>query len=165
MYVNSHDSRRIIEAEVKLLDDARFALDIISFDLRSSGIWAKVNAGDTVKKSSILVTGECAAGWATNDGDPSEPDDLGRPVFAYDDTNPYAGTCSTDYLRGDFIEARYSLGTPVAALDGSTVYVYGDANAAEYIVGGTTPTGLDNKQNYRAVTNGYYISGWSDEAC
>lgn len=161
VYINSNDSRRIVEAEVKMLDDARFALDVISFDLRNSGIWAKTTAGDTVKSSPVTVAGECSPGWSTNDGDPSEADDLGRPVFAFDDTNPYGGTCATDYLRGDFIEARYSLGTPIATLDANTVYVYGDASTAEYVTGGRIP--VDNKQNYRAVANGYYVSGWSDE--
>ncbi|MDH5765173.1 MAG: PilW family protein, partial [Gammaproteobacteria bacterium] len=150
--INTHDSRRIVEAEVKMLDDARFALETIGYDLRMAGVLGKLNEKYLVISKSITTTGECYAGWATN---------TTNLVYAHNDSAAGVAGCVSDYLTGDVLEMRYTMRNPVAAPDASTIYVFGDVNTAEYFQGGSTAAG--GKLNYQAVARTYYINSWSDE--
>lgn len=163
VYMNSNQSQRNVEDEVAILDNGRFALETIGYDLKHSGMFGRLNEKELVTATVVPAAGECQAGWVSNKA---------LPVFAIDDSeaNSYAGTCATDYVRGDIIEMRYSLFDADLTPDANTIYIYGDVNSAEYMQGGGalelsgagTPI-IGSKNNYQAVSRAYYIGNWSYE--
>jgi len=160
VFVNSNDSRQAVEAEVKMLDDARFALDVIAYDLRHAGLWGRLKEPDFVDISAVgAIAGECAAGWTI---------DVSKPVFAYDDpagVAPYASCGGSFYANGgDVVEMRYTMWQPIAALSAGTVYLNGDANQAKFHISDNTISLSSVAKNYRFVANAYYVRSWSDVA-
>ena len=162
VYINGNDSRRTVEGEVKMIDDAQFALDIIAYDIRHAGLWGRLKEADFVDKTSPgAITGDCSAGWSV---------DVTRPVFAFDDpsgTSPYA-SCGASFhaTGGDVIEMRYTMSQPVesAALNANTVYINGDTNQAKYHIADSSIVLSPVAKNYQAVANAYYVKSWSDVA-
>lgn len=153
VYLNGRSSQRIVDDQIAMLDDARFALEMIAYDLRHSSMWGRLNEFEKVDSSLLpVVAGECEAGWATN---------ADNPVRAFNDNNPYAAGCNVDYARGDVLEVRYALGQAVAAanLDPTSVYINGDVNQASYF-SGASPGVAPN--SFLAVSNAYYVSSWSN---
>ena len=160
VYVNGHDSRRAVESEVKMVDDARFALGVIAYDLRHAGLYGRLKEPDFVDKTSLgVISGECSADWAI---------DVTRPVFAFDDpagVSPYASCGSSFHVTGgDVIEMRYTIGQPVAALIANTVYINGDTNEAKFHISDSSVAISTVAKNYQVVASAYYVKSWSDIA-
>lgn len=161
VYLNGRSSQAVVNDQLELLENARFALDTISYDLRHAGLWGRINEYDSGlgNVSSDLVgnvAGECVPGsWVGN---------FSVPVGAFNDTNPYPG-CVVDYASGDVLEVRYTLGSPVADanLQPDMIYVNSDVNQAEFFVGNTSPAVSTDAQNFQVVTNLYYISDFSNQ--
>lgn len=153
VYLNGRASQEVVDDQLVLLDDARFALETIAYDLRHAGMWGRLNEPEKVDNTLVpTVSNECQVGWATS---------VTNPVMAYNENNPYGATCRTDYARGDVLEVRYAYGQAVAAIDPNIVYVNSDVNQASYFTG--TSPGLATT-SFRAVANAYYISSWSETA-
>ena len=173
-YSSGRQSQLLVDDQVAMLNDARFAFQVLSDDLRQAGLWGRTNdfdaasllAGDAaVTQLATAVTGECAADWA----------DYNVPVVAFNGLTPYALTCTTQYTAGpavglpsDVLEIRYTLGTAItdANLRADTIYVSSDVNQAA-VFRGTTPPSLSPAAvdlNFRLVANAYYIADWSNVA-
>lgn len=169
------------EEQMDMVADARFAIDMIAYDLRHAGMWGATNkdglidckstdaactstsAGDTPPAS---MSGDCAAGWYYN---------LSRPVFAIDNSegNLYSATCvpsSEGYRAGtDILEIRYADANVPAALLANQVYVRSNFTNGRIFVGATPPV-LDIgdsdslTQNHELHAYAYYISDHTDSA-
>jgi type IV pilus assembly protein PilW len=168
VYINSSQTQKLVEDEVKLIDDARFALETISFDLKHAGIFGTLNHEsydkvDTASRAAFdIVPGQCdnsTPGWVTR---------VNRPVFAVDDsiTNPYLGAdCMPDALAtSDMLEMRYVTRIDNAAsLISNMLYVNSDANNAQYFIGSVPPTIVSEQAlNYQAVAKAYYIRNFTN---
>lgn len=168
VYINSNESQKVVESEVKLIDDARFALETISYDLKHAGIYGTLNhedegkVDDPSKAAFSVIAGQCDnanPGWVTR---------MEVPVFSSNDTNPYASDCipPTLYGTGDVLEVRYVNRIDNAApLISDVLYVSSDSNQAQVFLGSTPPTVITpspQARNYQLVAKAYYISNYSN---
>ena len=156
VYINSSKSQRSVEVEVKMLDDARFALDVIGYDLRHAGMWGQFKESAKAEGSNILVAGECRASWAV---------DASSPVFGFNDPlpNPYSGVCLNDFYAGDLFETRYVMSSPVVAIDPSILYLYANYSKGTFMLGGGPVVNDGGNGNYPVVAHAYYLKSWTDE--
>ena len=167
------------EVQMDMVADARFAIELISYDLRHAGMWGSTNkdglidckstdaactstsAGDTPPSS---MAGDCAVGWYYN---------LSRPIFATDDSagNPYSATCipaSESYLAGtDILEIKYADSNPPASLLANQAYVRSHSTGGRIFVGTTQPVleSYDTSpltNNHELHSFAYYISDYTD---
>ncbi len=158
VYINTRDSQQMVADEVGMLDEARFALEVMSYDLRHAGGFGRINEPELVDYSLAngLIANDCGANASGVDWTL----DAYSLVYAYDegtgDGVKNIATCATNYLRGDTLEVRYALGTPVVALQSNKLYLNSDVHGATYFIGNTPPD--VTKQNFEAVANAYYIS-------
>ncbi len=166
VYVNSNKSQKLVEDEVRLIDNARFALEVISFDLKHAGIFGTLNHESKNKvnvpsrNAFLTIAGQCGgagSGWVTN---------VDLPVFAVDESvaNPYAADCVTDMQSlTDIFEVRYvSRINNAAPLFDNVLYVTSNASSAEFFQGDNPPVFKDRAVNYQAVAKTYYIKNYTD---
>jgi type IV pilus assembly protein PilW len=161
VYVNTRESQRMVEDEVSMLDEARFALEVMSYDLRHAGGFGRINEPELVETglANGLIADDCgntAAGvnWTL---------DAYSWVYAYNDATADGvkdlSGCTTFYSNGDILEVRYALGTPVQALQANRLYLNSDVHGSTYFIGNTPPDAT--KLNFEAVSNAYYISSYT----
>ena len=176
------------EVQMDMVADARFAIEIISYDLRHTGMWGGTNKDGLIEcKSSdapctstasgdtppVAATGDCAVGWYYN---------LARPIFATDGSvgNPYSGTCiplSEKYLAGtDVLEVRYADSNyedPITGFDktlaSGQAYVRSNFVSGRAFTGATAPVLSSHESsptthNYALHAYAYYVSSYTDEA-
>lgn len=182
MHSTSRKTQQVNEMQMDMVADARFAIEMISYDLRHAGMYGGTNkeslisctsseaiactassAGETLPSA---LTGDCAAGWYY---------DLRTPIFATDGSavNPYSGSCipaSEGHVGGtDILEIRYADSNEPAALMANQVYVRSNAVNGRLFVGSTQPV-IDAYDanpltgNHQLHANVYYISDHSDAA-
>ena len=179
LHVGSRNTQTANEAQMDMVADARFAIELIAHDLRHAGMWGGTNkvsfidcqstmtactstaAGDTPPSP---MTGDCTPGWYY---------DLSRPIFATDGTagNPYPATCipaSEGYVNGtDVLEVKYADSNEPIALLGSQVYVRSNFINGRIFVG-TVPPVLENYEtssltgNHELNASVCYISDHTD---
>ena len=183
LHTGSRKTQKVNEMQMDMVADARFAIDMITYDLRHAGMWGGTNkvgliacrstAKCTVSTSSgdtppIDILGDCVPGWYYN---------LSRRVFATDHTagNPYPDTCipgSEAYRAGtDVLEVRYADSniTIPANLSSSRVYVRSNFIDGRVFVGNTQPV-LDSGDTSALTTNNelyafaYFVSNFTDSA-
>jgi type IV pilus assembly protein PilW len=182
LHSSTRKAQTINEAQMDMIADARFAIEMISYDLRHAGMWGGTNRDGLIAcKSSdaacsassagealpAAVTGDCSVGWYY---------DLRRPVFATDNstaTKPYSSTClpSSEGLvaTADILEIRYadSNATDTADLLSKQAYIRSNAINGRLFVGSTQPV-IDAydastlTQNHELHAYVYYISDHSD---
>jgi len=155
VYINSSKSQRSVEVEVKMMDDARFALDVIGYDLRHAGMWGRFKESAKAEGSGIIVAGECRTGWAV---------DASTPVYGLNDPspNPYSGVCLNDFYGGDLLESRYVMSAPVVAINPSVLYLYANYSKGTFMTGGGPVVNDGGNENYTAVAHAYYLKSWTD---
>ncbi len=177
LHSGTRKTQQVNEMQMDLVADARFAIDMIAYDLRHAGMWGGTNksglidckstdaactataAGDTPPTS---MAGDCSVGWYY---------DLSRPIFATNDSNPYSATCipaSESYQAGtDVIEIRYADSNVPAALLANQAYVRSNFVNGRVFVGSTQPE-LDSydtsalTQNHELHAYAYYVSDFTD---
>ena len=185
MHFATRKTQRVSEMQVDMMADARFAIEMIAYDLRHAGMWGRTNkeglidcksndaavcvptlGGDTPPTT---VTNDCIAGGA------AWPFDLSRPVFATNNANPYSATCiplaTEQYLAGtDVLEIRYAdSNIPAPPLLANQAYVRSNFINGRLFVGGSVPV-LDSydtstlTQNHELHAYAYYISSFTDAA-
>jgi type IV pilus assembly protein PilW len=173
------------ETQMDMVADARFAIEMISYDLRHAGMWGGTNksnfircksgesiacsastGGETIP-SAATITGDCATGWSY---------DLSDAITAVDaGTNPYSTIClpTTEGLvsSADILEIRYadSNATDTADLLANQMYVRSNAINGRIFVGSTQPVidaydsnPLTNNHELKAYV--YYISDHTDSS-
>ena len=182
LHSTTRKTQTINEAQMDMIADARFAIEMISYDLRHAGMWGGTNkdgliackSSDPVCTASsageILPTaesGDCRVGWYY---------DLRRPIFATDDSvaiKPYSSTClpSSEGLvvTADILEIRYadSNATDTADLLTKQAYIRSNAINGRIFIGPTQPVidAYDSSsltQNHELHAYVYYISDHTD---
>lgn len=181
LHSGTRKTQAVNEAQMDMVADARFAIEMITYDLRHAGMWGGTNkaslidckstdaactattAGDAPPSS---VAGDCAVGWYY---------DLSLPVFATDDTsgNPYSASCipgSEKYLAGtDVLEVRYADSNVPAVLLANQAYVRSNFINGRIFVGSTAPV-IESydpgsmTQNHELHAYAYYVSDYTDVA-
>jgi len=171
IYLNSRDSQRVIDEEVRMMDNARFALETIAYDLRHAGAYGHHNhegqANIFDEENFSTVTGQCGgagSNWVV---------DLNRPVFAVNDSSDYLADCMTGWDQGDSIEVRYAVPLPTATVQADLIannlYLQSVANYAYLFKGDTPPpaskfAGKPNLRYFLWQSRAYYISDHTDQA-
>jgi len=182
LHTGTRKTQAVNEMQMDMVADARFAIDMIAYDLRHAGMWggtnkdglisctsenrctAKTSAGEALP---VDIAGDCVAGWYY---------DLSQPVFATDNSagNPYPVTCipgSEAYLAGtDVLEIRYADSniTLQADLQPNRVYVRSNFIDGRVFVGATQPVidfydSNDLTLNHELHAYAYYISDYTDD--
>jgi len=166
------------EEQMDMVADARFAIEMIAYDLRHAGMWGSTNRDGLIacKSTDALCTstssgdappapmasGDCAVGWYYN---------LSRPVFATDNSNPYGNTCipsSEGYVsNSDVLEVRYADSNIPLALSANQVYVRSNFMNGRIFVGATPPVlqAYENSpltRNHELRAYAYYVSNFTD---
>lgn len=179
LHSTTRKTQTINEMQLDMVADARFAIEMIAYDLRHAGMWGGTNNSDLIScKSSETtactassageslpgsVTGDCVTGWTY---------DLRTPVFATDnsETNPYPSSCvpSSDHVAStDILEVRYADSNVPAALQANKAYVRSNAINGRLFVGATQPVidaydSSSQTRNHELHAYVYYISNYSD---
>lgn len=183
LHSTSRKAQKTNEMQMDMVADARFAIEMIAYDLRHTGMWGGTNKDGLIDcKSSdaacvatangdtppSIATKDCAVGT-----DPVWAFDLSRPIFATDASNPYSSTCipaSENYKAGtDVLEIRYADSniTAVGDLKAGQAYVRSNFINGRLFIGTKEPVlqaydtnslTLDHQLNAYA----YYISSFTD---
>lgn len=182
----SRDAQQVNEAQMDMVADARFAIELISYDLRHVGMWGGTNVADLIDCRSddstcsassngesvpddVTTTNDCAAA-----GNPLWAYDLTRPIFATNNDNPYGGTCidttAEGYVAGtDVLEIHYADSNPPAGLLANQAYIRSNFMNGRVFIGTTQPV-LDAFEaspqtgNHELYAYAYYISNFTDSA-
>ena len=168
------------EAQLDMVADARFAIEMISYDLRHAGMWGGTNKDNFIRCKSTetiactastagetlpsAASGDCSVGWYF---------DLRTPIFATDDSAaaPYSSTClpgSEGIVGGaDIVEIRYADSNAPAALVANQVYIRSNAVNGRIFVGATQPVidAYDSNpltKNHELHAYVYYVSDHTD---
>lgn len=163
------------EEQMDMVADARFAIEMIAYDLRHAGMWGGTNKDGLIKcKSSdssctassageavpATITGDCAAGWYY---------DLQEPVFGVTGTvmNVYSNCIKSRRTGTDMLTVRYADSNQPASLVDGQVYVRSNNMDGRIFTGKKQPV-LDAydanplTNNYELRSHLYYISTYSD---
>jgi type IV pilus assembly protein PilW len=181
LHVTSRKTQGVNEMQMDMVADARFAIDMIAYDLRHAGMWGGTNKSGLIDCKStdaactqtsggetlapVTVAGDCVSGWFSN---------LSRPVFATNDSNPYA-TCiptSESYKANtDVLEIHYADSNVTASADLSADQIYVRSNFVDgRIFLGSTPPVLDSfdssalTRNHALYSYAYYVSTFTDDS-
>ncbi len=181
LHSTTRKTQAVNEMQMDMVADARFAIEMISYDLRHAGMWGGTNKDELIScKSSdtacaassageglaVAVTGDCGVGWYYN---------LSASVFATDDSvvNPYSATCipgsEGQVATSDILEIRYADSNVPTALLANQAYVRSNAINGRIFVGDTQPI-IDAydasalTQNHELHAYAYYISDYTDSA-
>jgi len=165
------------EVQMDMVADARFAIEMIAYDLRHAGMWGGTNkdglidckstddactatsSGDTPPSA---MANDCAVGWYYN---------LSLPVFATNNDNPYEATCipaSEGYVDNtDVLEIRYANSNVPTALLANQAYVRSNFINGRIFIGTTAPVieAYDSDPltlNHELHAYTYYISDHTD---
>ena len=173
------------EMQMDMVADARFAIEMIAYDLRHAGMWGGTNKSDFIRCKSgeaiacsvstagetrpadVTVSGDCAAGWSY---------DLSTAITAVDaGSNPYGTAClpASEGLDSgaDIVEIRYADSNPTATanLRAGQMYIRSNAINGRIFVGSTQPVidaydsnPLTNNHELNAYV--YYISDHTDSS-
>ncbi|MBT8119352.1 MAG: PilW family protein [Gammaproteobacteria bacterium] len=179
LHSGTRKTQAINEMQMNMVADARFAIEMIAYDLRHAGMWGGTNkdslidckSTDTACTSTATgdappssVAGDCAVGWYY---------DLSLPVFATDGSagNPYAATCipgSEQYMAGtDLLEIRYADSNVPAALLGGQAYIRSNFINGRIFIGSPAPIIPSYDPNPLTLNHElhayvYYISDYTD---
>ena len=172
------------ETQMDMVADARFAIEMITYDLRHVGMWGGTNRDGLIECKStdaactgtsvpVNASGDCAVGRYYN---------LTQALFATDGSvgNPYSGTCipgSEQYVTGtDVLEIRYAdsnfldpitgLAKPLSA---GQSYVRSNFLNGRVFTGATAPAlsayeSSPQTRNYALKSFTYYVSAFTDSS-
>jgi len=183
MQSGTRNTQQMNEARMDMVADARFAISMISHDLRHAGMWGGTSQDSLVECKStdatctlvpasvlppVVAVNDCASA-----GNPLWAYDIVRPVFAIDGSsgNPYGDTCIVDsegYVTDtDILEIKYADSNPAAALLTEQAYVRSNFNGGQIFIGDTQPVipnrdDADDTINHVLHAYAYYVSDHTD---
>lgn len=180
LFITTRDTQRSNEDQLVLVADARFAIEAIAYDLRHTGLWGRHNDSFIIAcQKGGANAYPCPTGatmpMATADCKDEEYINLGAPLFATNDVNPYPGTCANQsYKTGtDVLSLRYAdtnrIGTNVLADD--VAYIRTSTSVGMLFIGDTFPVGTPYNElndpstrssNHLLVSRIYYVSDYTD---
>jgi len=183
MHSGTRNTQKMNESRMDMVADARFAISMISYDLRHAGMWGGTNKEGliTCKSTDATCTTEPASvilpTVANNDCADSGSDlwayDLTQPVFATDggSGNPYSDTCipsAQGYLADtDILEMKYADSNPATVLLTNQAYIRSNFQNGQVFIGDTQPViaSRDSKSdtnNHVLHAYAYYVSDHTD---
>jgi type IV pilus assembly protein PilW len=165
------------EQQMDMVADARFAIEMIAYDLRHAGMWGGTNKDGLIKcKSSDAsctastaneaiptnVTSDCAAGWYY---------DLEEPIYGVTGSaiNVYTNCIKSRRAGTDMLTVRYADSNQPASLVDGQVYVRSNYLNGRVFTGKKQPVleAYDSNamtNNYELRSYLYYISTYSDKS-
>jgi len=173
VFSNGRQTQGMVEAQTQLIDDSRFAMRTLNYDLRHAGLWGKTNkysniggAKDVTQDQTPVdpmpvmgpIGGDCDVDWYR---------DLKQSFYVKDNSNPYAASCipNGEYrLNTDVLVTKYAPPTPVADGDLGTGVVYVYANHFEgALFIGPTPQDYkkgkkDEPENFVLRNRAYFVN-------
>lgn len=172
IFANTREAQRTMDQHLTMVGDARFSVELLSFDLRHASVYGGTNLATLVEcrheDSACTPTApanDCITGWAH---------DLDLPVYSPLNDAEVAGYgCPIDnHLAGtDVIIVRYADTNRIddADLVANTTYIRSNYKAGMLFVGDTAPdfSGDTNDaftNNYQLNARAYYISDYTDTA-
>jgi len=185
MQSGTRNTQQMNEARMDMVADARFAISMISHDLRHAGMWGgttedslieckSTNATCTLVPAAVLppvvAVNDCAPA-----GSPLWAYDIVRPVFAIDGSvpHPYGDTCIVDsegQVSGtDILEIKYADSNPATVLLTEQAYVRSNFDVGQIFIGNTQPViprrdDADDTLNHVLHAYAYYVSDHTDVA-
>lgn len=170
IYINGRESQKVVDDEVRIMDNARFALETISFDLRHAGVYGHHNHEDKLKvldeEAFTTVTSQCGgagSGWVVN---------IDRAMYTVNEGTDYLSDCMNGWRQGDTLEVRYGVALPMGVLEAdlvSNALYLKSAGKYAYMFKGDTPpaaylfSGLADTRYFLWQSRGYYISDFTDQ--
>jgi type IV pilus assembly protein PilW len=184
LHSGTRKTQAVNEMQMDMIADARFAIEMISYDLRHAGMYGGTNKDGLIECRSTdascsgivpaAVANDCTVGWAYN---------LSQPIFAFNDTagNPYSGSCippSEGYQADtDILEIRYAdsnflssiTGLPKALTNGQA-YVRSNFSSGRIFTGTAQPvigsydSDVNITNNYILHAFAYYVSDHTDSS-
>ena len=172
IFANTRESQRTMDQHLTMVGDARFSVELLTYDLRHASIYGGTNLATLVgcrnEDSSCTPTppaNDCITGWSH---------DLDLPIYSpLTDAETAAYACPIDsHLAGtDVIVVRYADTNAVADANiaSNVTYIRSNYKAGVLFVGSTLPafsgdTGDSFTKNYQLNTRAYYISDYTDTA-
>ena len=177
VFSNGRQTQATIEVQTQLVDDGRFALHLLTYDLRHAGLWGQTNddtkiggalgvdAASTYNGNPVMpvLPGDCEPGWYRN---------LSQSFFVFNNMNPYtASGCipNGDYKANtDVLIIKHASTSPIpnAALAPKVIYVYANNFQGELFVGTAAPTWKQNvvgqvPLNYRLNSRAYFVNEYT----
>ncbi len=133
LFANSTRVFKISDDFARMQENGAYALNAIGSDLRQAGFYGHIASNDVQMPVAITVTGDCAAGWATN---------LAQPVSGFHGVTPSAAhtalTCinASNFIDGTadrpsfilIVRGATGVVVPPAALAAGSLYVQSDPN-------------------------------------
>lgn len=162
VYTNSRAAYTVNDTVARLQENARYAMQEITRDLRLAGYWGHNNSATYIANRTgqtgalAAALNDCAAGWYT---------DLDKRIEGLDNVNVGYTACipDTSYLAGtDILAMRFVDPTPVAALQGATAYLRSNRSSGRLFVGTVPPVGITDGQNYRLESRAYFVSPFTN---
>ncbi|MGQ0591129.1 MAG: PilW family protein [Gammaproteobacteria bacterium] len=156
VYANSRAAYTVNESISRLQENARYALDEITRDLRLAGYWGLNSTAALVSGTLPDATNDCAPQWYTN---------IANRVQGSDGNNTGYGPCipGSTYQNGtDILAMRFVDPTPVVALVANTPYLRSNRNTGRLFLGAAQPSGMTDAQNYGLESRAYYVSSWTN---
>jgi len=176
LFTTTRNTQRSSEDQLRLVADARFAIDTLVYDLRHAGsygannnpeqIYCRLTGTKCTSGPIANATGDCFAGWYKN---------AINSIDAYDAANPYTASCAGyNYKVGtDSFGVKYADSTHIAAaqLAPNVAYVRTNFRDSQFFVGAATWVDYGQfrldpiwetrgvTRNHRLVGHFYYVSG------
>lgn len=185
LHSTTRKTQQANEAQMDMVADARFAIELITHDLRHAGMWGGTNKDGLIECKSTdvpcapTVAGDTPPAAVANDcaigTNPVWAYDLTLPVFATDDTagNPFLGSCipaaEAHQANTDILEIRYADANLPLALNAGQLYVRSNFVNGRVFVGAIAPQlnandALPTTNNHTLNAFVYYISNFTDVA-
>jgi type IV pilus assembly protein PilW len=174
VFVNSRSVYDTSQSQIQMVDEARFALQLIGDDLRLAGHYGRNTMAEQVERrrndtvklplDNMTLGTDCEAGWYIN---------LERKIFASNNANPYPATCinpDAGYrLNTDVLVVRYAnvvaVDDAAASVGGGVIFVQGEpALRGELFNNDQALPTLSPDNNFRLLAHAYYVSDFTDEA-
>lgn len=173
-------TQRTSETQMDMVADARFAIEMIAYDLRHAGMWGSTNMDGVIacrSDDAVCAASADALTVAANDcvADGDWYHDLSHPVFATNNSNPYGATCIENdrekyQANTDVLEIRYADSNAPGALNAGQVYVRSNFINGKVFIGAVQPLlpahdigpGDPVTDNYMLHAYAYYVSSFTD---
>ena len=183
LFISTRDTQRSSEDQLAMLGDARFALEVIAYDLRHTNLWGRHNHNQKIAcQKAGGFSYDCPAGAempaATADCAVEEYINLSRPLYAVDNSNPYSATCANQsYQVGtDVLTLHYADTNRLddAVLSADVAYLRTSPSVGMLFIGPTFPASPYNEltdvvepddrkySNHLLISRAYYVSDYSD---
>ena len=170
IFANTRESQRTMDQHLTMVGDARFSIELLTYDLRHASIYGGTNMATLVQCrdedsgcTATAPTNDCITGWTH---------DLDLPVYSpLTDAEVAAYACPINgHVAGtDVIVVRSADTNSVDDVDlaANNTYIRSNYRSGMIFVGNTLPifsgdTGDAFTKSYQLNTRAYYISSFTD---